>query len=471
VIGWSRDLDDAGWRTWEPPSRDAPDRDALRRHLSGRIWRDAEMPAPIVEVRIGKRRQSKRGMTALYTVVFNGSPNRLVEQVYIGYEFQPGALDAEYASARAEATVVPALGQAVVRVPEANLLLVAFPNDRQMRVPDEAALRACVARIGPGRTMEGSQPCRLADSAFSVLRYVPGQRLTLRCRGRFETGPGTYQPFAFIAKQFSKADAARAVHASLVALDAHDSATTVRLPRPMGFDEQTGLVLMEELAGQDLLRALGQIDLGETMRAAGRLLAAFHQLPHVVGRRVSAREKLDEVRDVARKIETYFPAVLPRLRACFDRCLAFSWNDESPAVLLHGAFRPKHVFLHQGRLALIDVDGMRVGHPAHDIGHFLSALFYLEAQELLTTAERGIAVDRFLDGYSAHAPWPIEPAAVLWCTAALLVHKQARKYVVHLHGDRAEKVDRVLALAEGALAACETLRCGASLDVVRRVLG
>ena len=78
---------------------------------------------------------------------------------------------------------------------------------------------------------------------------------------------------------------------------------------------------------------------------------------------------------------------------------------------------------------------------------------------------------RFLEGYSARSPWRLKPAAVLWYTAAVLVHKQARKYVVHLHEDREEKVDRVLRLAEGALAACEHLQPGTSLDVVDVVSG
>jgi aminoglycoside phosphotransferase (APT) family kinase protein len=146
------------------------------------------------------------------------------------------------------------------------------------------------------------------------------------------------------------------------------------------------------------------------------------------------------------------------------------WPDDHLQVLLHGAFRPKHVFVHDGTLAMIDVDGMSVGHPAHDIAHFLSALYYHEAEQLLSPGDRALAVGRFLDGYAARAPWTLQPGAVLWSTAMLLVHKQARKFVMHLHDNREEKVDRALTLAEKALAACADLRDGACLEVVRDVL-
>jgi aminoglycoside phosphotransferase (APT) family kinase protein len=150
---------------------------------------------------------------------------------------------------------------------------------------------------------------------------------------------------------------------------------------------------------------------------------------------------------VSKKIEKYSPTAAPRLSACFARCLAVRWTDNAPKVLLHGAFRPKHVFVHDGRLAMIDIDGMCVGHPAHDIAHFLSALYYDEAEELLSAGDRSLAVGRFLEGYSARAPWQLQSAAVLWCTAALLGYKQARKYVMHVHENREEKVDRASASA------------------------
>ncbi len=67
-------------------------------------------------------------------------------------------------------------------------------------------------------------------------------------------------------------------------------------------------------------------------------------------------------------------------------------------------------------------------------------------------------------------PWKLKPAGVLWFFAALLVHKQARKYVMHLHDDRAEKIDRVLRLAERALTACEELHPRASIDAIWDVL-
>ncbi len=457
-----------------PTLTDGPDPEWLRERLAACIWREDEIPGCLAAIQVRRRRKSHRGTTTLYTVIFGTPSGETIEQLYIAYEIPRDALDAEYRSALSEALVAPALGRAVVQIPDANLLLLAYPNDRRMHVPGDEALRACISRIATGAVNGGARRqsvCRVKEATFSVLRYVPGQRLTLRCRGSFETEAGVEQPFAFVAKQFRKPDVARAVHGSLVALDEHFSISrAVRLPRPIAFDEETGLMVMEELPGKDLIQALPDVDVGEAMWGAGQMLAAFHQAPHVVRTSLSMQEKIDDVRLVSKKIEKYLPAVAPRLSACFARCLTVGWNDDVPNVLLHGAFRPKHVFVHERGLAMIDVDGMCVGHPAHDIAHFLSALYYHEAEELLSAADRSVAVGRFLEGYSAGAPWRLQPAAVLWCTAVLLVNKQARKYVLHAHEDSEEKVDRALTLAERALAACAVLSTGATLDVIQSLL-
>ena len=457
----------------QPSPGDGPDPAWLRERLSHCIWRDDEVAGRVVDVRIKQRRQSGKGTTALCGVNLSGSDGRPVEQLYLLHQIPAALWSDEARSVVAEAMIVPALGRAVTLIPEANVLLVAFPNDRQMRLVTEESLRTWLRRRATTFANQGRRGPRwqLKESTCEILRYAPGQCLTMRFAGCLVARDGRERPFGFIAKQFRKAKWAKALHQNLVALDKHMSrGGTVRVPRPVALDEEIGLVVMEEIPGTDLKRALADVDLLKTMHGAGAILASFHQVPRRVSESVTVLKELEEVRDSAERIERFFPTAIPRLATCLSHCLAAQWSDDVPTVLLHGAYRPKHVWVHEGGLALIDVDGIRMGHPAYDIGHFLSALCYLEAQEHLSAGDRRASARRFIDGYSAHAPWRLRPAAVLWFFAALLVHKQARKYVMHLHDDRDEGVDRVLRLAERALAACEELRSGASLESIWDVL-
>jgi aminoglycoside phosphotransferase (APT) family kinase protein len=455
------------------PSGDGPDAAWIHEHLASRIWRDDEAPGRVVDVRIRQRRQSEKGTTLFCAVDLRGSDGAVVEQLYLLRQVPADLLQAEAASVAARATVMPALGRAVTVIPEAGTLLVAFPNDPHMRLVTDGWLREWLDGHASELVQRGQEGprWRLGESTVEVLRYAPGQRLTLRCRGRFVAAGGEERPFGFIAKQFRRAKWARTLHENLVGIAGHLRADgTALLPRPVAFDEEAGLVVMEELPGTDLKRALAVVDLGSTMEAAGAVLAAFHQVPHRVSESVTVLEELEEVRDSARQIEQLYAAAGPRLSRCLARCLSARWTDEVPVALLHGAYRPKHVWVHDGRLAVIDVDGIRMGHPAYDLGHFLSALYYLELQGHLSPAARRAAARRFLAGYSARAPWRLQPAAVLWFVAALLLHKQARKFITHQDDDREDKVDRVLRLAERALEVCEGLPPGAPLEAVWDVL-
>jgi len=58
----------------------------------------------------------------------------------------------------------------------------------------------------------------------------------------------------------------------------------------------------------------------------------------------------------------------------------------------------KHVQIHEDRLAFVDLDGMRMGHSAYYIGHFLSALYYVEEGGRFDATVRSTCVRRFLEG-------------------------------------------------------------------------
>src|SRR5947199_134051 len=82
-------------------------------------------------------------------------------------------------------------------VPEANLVLVAFPNDRRMNLMTERDLRAWLAARANDLPIDGcpAQGRTLTEARIQILRYVPGQRLTLRARGFIEGEHEARYPF------------------------------------------------------------------------------------------------------------------------------------------------------------------------------------------------------------------------------------------------------------------------------------
>jgi aminoglycoside phosphotransferase (APT) family kinase protein len=451
-----------------------PDAAWLQERLGEELWRNGERPGDVVKVRMIRRRVSAKGhIKSLYRVTLRRCDNTLLEQTYVGSEFPTEALRAEYDSWLSKATIEPAMGRAVILIPEANLMLLAFPNNRQMQVLDNDDLTAWLTRRATALAGQGDRRrrWRLGDVAMQLMQYHPGQRLTVRCRGSFVAEDGTHQPFAYIAKQFRKHKRARSVYRNLRWLGTHlNGSSSLRLPRAVAFDRESGLVVMEEMPGAELEQMLDALDLDRVMPRVGKMLASFHQVPRRVRKTISRRSELEKIRSAAKTIGSVVPSLLDRAETCVTRCRKVRWADDMPGVMLHGAFRPKHVFIDGGALGLIDVDGIRMGHPAYDLAEFLSALHFLETQGHISEEVRRTAAHRFLAGYAAHASWVPPPSAVLWFLATHLLHKHARTQSRCLDESRETKVCHLLMLAETALRGCEELRGEPSLEAIWRIM-
>jgi hypothetical protein len=118
-------------------------------------------------------------------------------------------------------------------------------------------------------------------------------------------------------------------------------------------------------------------------------------------------------------------------------------------VPIHGAFRFTQLLSYRDRLALVDFDGFKKGHPMCDAGGFVAHLFYLMAKGELEPEPARAAVARFLDAYATGAA--CAPAALQWYTAMILAGKHAQKCVKRLKDDGDAKIRILLGLAEDLL--------------------
>ncbi|MDZ7291738.1 MAG: aminoglycoside phosphotransferase family protein, partial [candidate division KSB1 bacterium] len=308
------------------------------------------------------------------------------------------------------------------------------------------------------------QRWQVQETRMEVLRYVPGKRLTARCTVRMKRDDGDETNISFIAKQLNDGKKAeqsfhtlRALHkvwsshGFYLAENAAALPAPAPFPRALALNKERAVIFIEELPGKNLAEALTEVDLAQVMPAAGALLAAFHRIPKQVKKRVSRKSELKEVRKALGTIGTAFPELEPRLQKLFGTLCALHWEDNTPMALLHGSLRLNHLVIHEGRLALLDLDSLRLGPPAYDLANLLSSLYYFEAQGRLSRSQRQQITRYFLEGYAAQAAWNLAPRVVLWFLISLLINKQALKYVTHFHPDRAEKVTRMLQQAENIL--------------------
>ena len=458
------------------------DRHWLKENLPRYLWPENESAVSQVEILyIG---ESSKRVTVLYQIEVQDSAGTTRRQMYVGYVVPAERLTAEHEKMMAKAKIQPPLGRAVALVPEAGMILVAFPNDQKLHLLTEGELQLWLTthlhEVANG-TLTG-KTWHVRETKTEILRYIPDKRCTTRCRITLTTETGLSKEISFIAKQLTDAEKARRQYDDLVSMREAWSGNgvampeinavsklSVHLPQALAWDENSATVFIEEISGKNLEQALAEIDLTQVMPAVGGMLANFHRAHKQVKKSVSRAGELAEVADAVQTITAAFPVLQPRLQQLSAQLESLPW-DESPAMLLHGTFRLNHVFIHGDALALIDFDSLRTGHPAYDLANFLSSLYYLEAQERLSSSRRQSIARCFIEGYAAQAPMAFPPAVVLWFLATLLINKQASKYVKHRHDDYAPKVERMLTLAEAALAGCQDAPAEPNLAVLWKLL-
>ena len=346
------------------------------------------------------------------------------------------------------------IGRAVIPLPEAHAVLLAYPNDTALRLPAGARTARQLAARLLGRRRGGT---RVVEAAFELLRYVPERRWTARCRCVVTEGVGRRRAATAIVKQFARPERARRCYESLSALGpgppamatpraAPPAGAPVRIARVLGFEAAAARVWIESLPGRTLEERLGRIDLEPVMAGLGRSLAAFHRGRTALARELTPEGERQRIDEALEAIAAAFPDLerrLARIAPGLGRA-----RDGGPPGVLHGSLRLNHVLVHRGRLAFVDLDGARMGPPAYDLANLLASLYYLESEERITRDVRTRTMRCVMDGYTSIASRQIPPRTLLGFVADLLVAKQAVKYATRLRRDRRTRLERMLDLAE-----------------------
>lgn len=390
-----------------------------------------------------------------------------IQQYFLGIVVEPDHYDRELKLICKRKMVLPRLGPPLLQMPEASLILLAFPNDRHIDLLSPGDIRQWLQTNLPAVTGNGhaSAQWRIAEPRIEVLRYVPGKRFTARCRTGISAPGAPSREITFIVKQLKDRKKARRLFENLSMLQPEWAVPVsgnegepleiqrCGTPRALGLDQKRGIVFIEDIPGKDLEQALPEIDITRVMPAVGKVLATFHNSGGTVPRTVSRESELGKIQRAIRAISRRLPGLQPELRRLFAKIRDWPEDPATGHCLLHGTFRINHIFVCNERLLLLDLDSICMGNPAYDIANFISSLCYLDAENRLNTCECQMICRYFLEGYMAHSPGPLSGATVMWYLADILIKKQAYKYVKHLFDDREAKVKQMLALANRILTA------------------
>jgi len=352
--------------------------------------------------------------------------------------------------AAVRAALPAATGAAWLHLPALDMLVHWAPNDAKLDalawLDGPAALpREAIEPVAAALGAAGGAQVRDA----TLVQYVPEQRACARVQVALPR-PGAEPALETL---YVKADVERRggrTHAVMQALREGAAQAGGRLHTPVAvhWDAARGLQWQRALAGRPLLDADPAVGAALSARV-GDALAALHATPVAAAPAVAAEALRRQPRATAQWLAAVEPAWAARLAGLAQRLEAGGDGlAHEPPATLHGDLHARNILVAGDRLAFIDLDGVRHGPAAMELGAWVADALYRAVLDGSAPAAAAGACRAFLDAYAGAAGRRTDARTLAWATAHSLLCTRAYRGVANLKPGRYESVPALLALAE-----------------------
>ena len=260
----------------------------------------------------------------------------------------------------------------LVRSQAGDISTTAFPDDPALptlpTLLDPAAAAEVIAGAVPELAATGAPEARWRVTVVHHPR-------TGACVLRYDAagGPGATPALdQLYAKVYPTAAEARAAAAALTALGSPRlspaSGLPVRLPRLLGGDEDSRAVFLESLGAVEATAdQVGPVEAAQALRA-------LHDRTPVAGLpRVRAADEVDQVRSELALARSVWPDLADLLTPHVHRVAdLLARPPVGCTVLTHGDFTPSQLVRLPSAIGLLDLDTLRWGEAASDLGRYLA---------------------------------------------------------------------------------------------------
>jgi len=222
---------------------------------------------------------------------------------------------------------------------------------------------------------------------------------------------------------------------------AREASDGICIPEPLAFWPEQSLLLMEEARGRKVRNLINSKGNPFYMQRLARTLAKLHCCPLIVERRLALEDQIPTERA---ELAEAFPELAGEIDASIAAARATRLRDEDSA-LVHGDFHLGQVHLEGDKAWLLDLDGVKQGDPASDVGNVL-ALLYAKEEQLPNLCELMAA---FWEEYFSLMPASLATRVPLYLGLTLL--RRACKFFREQEPEVEIKIEQMLAAAAACL--------------------
>jgi len=376
------------------------------------------------------------------------------EQILCARMFEEGGAVSRFQKAQTPYVVPSAFGKSLSLIPELNMVLWAFPNDRKLRglpgLMNRNYLRNVVLPLIVRAHL--GENWKIETFSTDLVHYVGEHTCTIRvCVSLEHTINGRTKTLNYFGKTYYNDEGALSYQA-MQALWNSESRRNGRLlmAQPLWYDKDL-LTLWQcglegtTLADHDLHRTKGL----HLLQQAAAAVATLHHTPVPCSPIHTIEKQIRLLQDVQELLGEVMPPCRTLLAQFTDRLRRqVSLLEPGHIIMLHGDLHLKNFLATSDGIALIDFDNLLTGSPLYDIGSFLAGFYH---QGLIEESDPGTTrtlADCFLKTYETHTPQPVSHETLAWFVAMALITERAYRCVTRLKAGRFDLIPKLLGLAD-----------------------
>ena len=350
--------------------------------------------------------------------------------------------------------------QALSYMPETEMVLWSFPNDRKLRhLPQLLNLDFLAAHLPSKLALLGvNDSGEIEAITTAVLHYLPERSCMIRYHLSLQRrSTGESRALTLYGKNY-RDDSGAEVDAIMRQLAEQMPGNAV----PLGYDPELRTLWQSHVPGEPFLwESLEAPDALDVVRSIARCVAEFHSCTVRTPWRYDLHDIDESLMDTIELAERAYPDLAGRITSLVNALLvqrkSMDWSD-ALTTPVHRDLKMCNFLIGEERVALIDMDSVGLGDPLTDIGSLI-ANFYLNGIRAGSDFGRiRKIVEVFGSAYAEAVPWTVSQARLNWYTAAAFIHEVTRRSIRQLDVERMKHIDDYLDLSESHSSTCFELR-------------
>jgi hypothetical protein len=384
----------------------------------------------------------------------NTSTGERGEHIVCGRAFPEGRSQSRRERAEAHALVQPRFGKPLIHLPEIEMVLWSFPNDRKMHtLPAMIQLaHSTPERLSQWFLAQLGTEWQVLNTHSRVVHYVGEHTCTVQTTLEALHRPeNSHRIMTIFGKTYYDEEGAQTDRIMRQLWNSRSRRSgQLHMAQPLWYDAR--LKTLWQLGIQGTTLESCAIEAEESVprfTGAAHAISTFHGTRLSDIRSITIPHLIEKLGTVGSMLMQCQPSCQPILLPLLARLTAQAkMIPASRTATLHGDLHLKNLFLTDGKIALIDLDNVCEGPPGWDIGSFIAGLLTTVLAKGSSLSQMTSRLQTFLDHYNQSVTWKVDQPTVVWFTAVALVIERSHRCITRLKAEQRGQVDKLVHLAD-----------------------